>query len=55
MDNLIGRNLVVHLKQDMQVCGLLIQVDDENVYLQTKSNSVHIVPRENVIYYTTDK
>lgn len=56
MDTLLGSTVIAHLTHNnIQVSGLVIKVDEENIYLQSKASAVHIIPKKNVIYYTTDK
>lgn len=57
MKKLIGNEIEVRLKDSGEtICGLLVMVEDTELYLQASDNDrVFVVPRENVRYYVTNK
>ena len=55
MKNLIGNSFKVFLKEtDKSIDGLLINIDEKYDYIQ-REKSICIIPKQNVLYYETDK
>jgi len=62
MHKIIGNNIAIFLKEAENgligdITGILVDVSEENIYIQDSMNGskVFIVPRENILYCTTDK
>ena len=56
MRDLTGTNVIIYFKDNKEVVidGILIIADEKELYVQNCSNKICVVPRENILYFSTD-
>jgi hypothetical protein len=53
MELFLNKNIKTHLKNNKVIDGLLLDIDDNYVYIQ--SNKTYIIPIKNVLFYSIDE